>query len=117
MWRISGQGLKQPSYLYGTMHLQDKRLFNFGDSLYRFLEKAEGFAMEIDFHDYLDTIMQRSIQEREEAFLLDKEEVEVDTKKLGRGADSLLREFGITKNKITRKQLKKIRDYRMNRIV
>jgi uncharacterized protein YbaP (TraB family) len=117
LWRISGQGLKQPSYLYGTMHLQDKRLFNFGDSLYRFLEKAEGFAMEIDFHDYLDTIMQRSIQEREEAFLSDKEEVEVDTKKLGRGADSLLREFGITKNKITRKQLKKIRDYRMNRIV
>lgn len=118
LWRISGNGLQKPSYLFGTMHLQDKRLFNFTDSLYQFLEKAEGFAIEINFRDYMDTIVQRSIQKKEEEFLSDAdEEVEVDSKKLDKGADSLLKEFGITKNKLTRKQLKKIRDYRINKIV
>ncbi|HKO80940.1 MAG TPA: TraB/GumN family protein, partial [Chitinophagaceae bacterium] len=34
LWRISGNGLTRPSYLFGTIHLTDKRVFNFGDSLY-----------------------------------------------------------------------------------
>lgn len=48
MWRISGKGLTAPSYLYGTMHLADKRLFNFPDSLYAAIEKSDGYAMELD---------------------------------------------------------------------
>jgi uncharacterized protein YbaP (TraB family) len=48
LWRISGNGLQQPSYLFGTMHLNDKRLFHFGDSLYSALERTEGFAMEVN---------------------------------------------------------------------
>jgi uncharacterized protein YbaP (TraB family) len=34
--------------LYGTIHLTDKKLFNFGDSLYHYLEQAEGFNIEVD---------------------------------------------------------------------
>jgi uncharacterized protein YbaP (TraB family) len=49
LWRISGHGLSKPSYLFGTLHLQDKRLFNFGDSLYQSIEAVDGFALEIDF--------------------------------------------------------------------
>ena len=39
LWRISGNGLTRPSYLFGTMHLTDKRIFYFGDSLYKALNK------------------------------------------------------------------------------
>lgn len=48
LWRISGKGLSKPSYLYGTMHLMDKRVFNIGDSVYKAIEKTEGFAAELD---------------------------------------------------------------------
>ena len=48
LWKISGKDLKQPSYLYGTMHLTDERIFNLGDSLYKAIEHSEGFAIEID---------------------------------------------------------------------
>lgn len=48
LWRISGNGLQKPSYLYGTMHLTDQRLFNLGDSLYKAIENTEGFAIEVN---------------------------------------------------------------------
>lgn len=61
LWKISGNGLKKDSYLYGTMHVQDKRLFRFPDSLYHFLEKADGYAMEVDFAEIMDSIMIKAI--------------------------------------------------------
>ena len=48
LWRISGHGLAKPSYLYGTMHLNDKRLFKFGDSVYHAIEASEGLAIEVN---------------------------------------------------------------------
>jgi len=48
LWRISGKGLQKPSYLYGTMHLNDRRLFRFDDSVYRAIEKTEGLAIEVN---------------------------------------------------------------------
>jgi uncharacterized protein YbaP (TraB family) len=61
LWRISGKGLQKPSYLYGTMHLPDERLFNLGDSLYTAIEHAEGFALELSpdaFNDiFVDELM------------------------------------------------------------
>lgn len=47
LYRISGNGLSKPSFLWGTIHLQNESLFNFPDSLYHYLESAEAFAMEI----------------------------------------------------------------------
>lgn len=64
LWRISGNGLTKDSYLFGSMHLQDKRIFHLSDSLYHYLEKAEGFAMEIDVHEYLDSILQKAVDEK-----------------------------------------------------
>src|ERR1700736_51659 len=48
LWRISGKGMQKPSYLYGTMHLSDKRLFRFDDSVYRAIEKTDGLAIEVN---------------------------------------------------------------------
>src|SRR5690349_1634510 len=59
LWRISGKGLQKPSYVYGTMHLTDKRLFYFTDSLYRSLERSEGFAAELD----METLMPHLVKE------------------------------------------------------
>lgn len=33
LWEVSGNGLSKPSYLFGTIHLTDGRVFHFGDSV------------------------------------------------------------------------------------
>ncbi len=58
LWKISGNGVKAPSYLFGTMHLRDSRLFNFYDSLYKALEQCSRFAMEIQPDSLTNGILQ-----------------------------------------------------------
>lgn len=48
LWRISGKGLKEPSYLYGTMHISNKEVFRFGDSVYKAIERSQGLAIEVN---------------------------------------------------------------------
>lgn len=48
LWKISGNGLKKPSYLFGTMHVQDNRAFDFSDSVLLKISECEAFALE--FH-------------------------------------------------------------------
>jgi uncharacterized protein YbaP (TraB family) len=47
LWEITGKGLTKPSYLFGTMHLRDKRVFEFSDSVLLKLESCEAFASEV----------------------------------------------------------------------
>jgi uncharacterized protein YbaP (TraB family) len=47
LWEISGKGLKSPSYLYGTMHVRDARVFQFGDSVLYLFNKCKAFAGEL----------------------------------------------------------------------
>lgn len=47
-WKITGNGLKQPSYLYGTMHTADARVFAFGDSVMTYFAQTKAYAMELD---------------------------------------------------------------------
>src|SRR5215203_1631128 len=116
LWKISGNNLPKPSYLYGTLHLQDKRLFNFGDSLYQALERVEGLALEVDFKEYLDSLFMKGVQRAEDRFL-EEQKVKIDKRKLDKSSDSLLKKFGVNKDRVTKKELKKIRDYRMNRFL
>ncbi|MBN8687047.1 MAG: TraB/GumN family protein [Chitinophagales bacterium] len=76
LWKISGKGLKKPSYLFGTMHLQDKRIFNLGDSFYHHFERAEGFAIEVDFREYMDSILTKGFQLAEDRRLNEDDEAE-----------------------------------------
>jgi uncharacterized protein YbaP (TraB family) len=48
LWEISGNGLKNKSYLYGSLHSNDKRLFRFSDSVYVALNRAEAIILETD---------------------------------------------------------------------
>jgi uncharacterized protein YbaP (TraB family) len=48
LWEISGNGLSEKSYLYGSFHSNDKRLFQFSDSVYFALSKTEAVVLETD---------------------------------------------------------------------
>ena len=59
LWRISGNGLQKPSYLFGTLHEREKYLFYFSDSVYQAIETTEMFGREDD-----DSIEGRFIADR-----------------------------------------------------
>jgi uncharacterized protein YbaP (TraB family) len=70
MWRISGNGLKKSSYLYGTMHVYDPRLFNLGDSLLQAISSSEGFANELDLNQITPMLVDFVNQEINHALTL-----------------------------------------------
>ncbi len=45
-WEITGPGLKKPSYLFGTMHVSSKLVFNLSDSFYTCIRNADVVALE-----------------------------------------------------------------------
>jgi uncharacterized protein YbaP (TraB family) len=59
LWQITGNGLKKPSYVYGTMHVSQKIAFHLGDSFYIALAKSDVVALEQD----LDSVIHRWISE------------------------------------------------------
>lgn len=46
LWEITGNGMKKPSYLFGTMHVSSKLAFHLGDSFYVALNKVDVVAIE-----------------------------------------------------------------------
>lgn len=62
LWEITGGDIKESSYLFGSMHLNDSRLFNFSDSMFYALSSSKYFAAEMDF-DLMDTLMGDIINE------------------------------------------------------
>ena len=66
LWRITGNGLSKPSYLYGTMHLTDKRIFQLGDSVYKALEQTDGFAAELDMNRLGTQMMNQFLNNEEQ---------------------------------------------------
>lgn len=101
LWRISGKGLSKPSYLYGTMHLKDRRLFNFSDSLYRSLEQVEGYAMEIDPDEAMSALFKTLNDPDTTQYIY----ADVDQKEFGKVAKGLEKKFGVPAQKITRRQV------------
>lgn len=58
LWKVSGKKLKSPSYLYGSIHIQDKRAFAFDDVVINAFNSTEAFAMEV----LLDEVSQKDVQ-------------------------------------------------------
>lgn len=48
LWKITGNGLEKPSYLYGTMHVSKKVAFRLDDVFYKALNESECIALESD---------------------------------------------------------------------
>lgn len=48
LWKVSGKDLQSPSYVYGTIHIQDARVFSFDTTVvYGAMAACDAFAMEI----------------------------------------------------------------------
>ncbi|MBU0486980.1 MAG: TraB/GumN family protein [Bacteroidetes bacterium] len=59
LWEITGKGLTKPSYLFGTIHIQDKRVFDLGPTITEKLESCDAFSMEL----LMDKISKEEITE------------------------------------------------------
>jgi len=47
-WEITGNGLKSPSYLFGTMHVSNKMVFHLSDSFYNAMQRCDQVALELN---------------------------------------------------------------------
>ncbi len=54
LWKISGNGLEKPSYIYGTMHVSKKVAFRLDDVFFEALENSESVALESDPSTWLE---------------------------------------------------------------
>ncbi|MEI7595222.1 MAG: TraB/GumN family protein [Bacteroidota bacterium] len=59
-WEISGNGLKSPSYLYGTIHIQDKRVFSMDTIVMKKFNLCQAYAMEL-LIDKIDPVKMREM--------------------------------------------------------
>lgn len=53
LWEITGNGA-EISYLFGTMHTNDKRVYNLSDSTFFALDKAKVISLEVDMFSLFD---------------------------------------------------------------
>ncbi len=51
VWKVTGNGLKKPSYVYGTIHIIPKKDFNLPESVRLALDKTQRVAFEIDMKE------------------------------------------------------------------
>lgn len=58
LWEISGNGLEENSYLYGTMHVSEKVAYHLSDSFFENVIQADAIALETNPELWLDEIQQ-----------------------------------------------------------
>ncbi|WP_458626322.1 TraB/GumN family protein [Winogradskyella sp. PC D3.3] len=56
LWKIEGNNLETPSYLFGTMHIDDARAFNFSDAVMPAIKSAEYFALGVNPDSLMEAI-------------------------------------------------------------
>lgn len=59
LWKIEGNNLDKPSYLFGTMHIDDARVFNFSDAVMPAIENTEYFALEVNADSLITAIINK----------------------------------------------------------
>jgi len=62
LWKISGNNLKQSSYLYGTIHLQDERVFFMEEIVFKYIDMCDAFAIEVILDEIDPARIQNKIQ-------------------------------------------------------
>jgi len=56
LWKITGNGLEKPSFLYGTMHVSNKVAFHLSDSFYKAIEAVDVVSLEINPETWMSTM-------------------------------------------------------------
>ena len=72
LWRISGKGLNEQSYLFGTIHLAQKKFVVYSDSVYAAIQNTNILYNELDMLDlfyFRDTALQNFFSEKGKYFL------------------------------------------------
>lgn len=64
-WEITGNGLKKPSYLYGTMHVSNKVAFHLSDSFFIALQNVDEVALETNPEIWMDEMYGKPKNEME----------------------------------------------------
>lgn len=54
LWEVKAKGVSKSSYIFGSMHSNDSRLFQFPDSLYPAFVQAEAVVLETDLTEIYD---------------------------------------------------------------
>ncbi|MEO8710998.1 MAG: TraB/GumN family protein, partial [Parafilimonas sp.] len=71
-WEITGNGLKKPSYLFGTMHVSNKMAFHLSDSFYNAIQHTDMVALELNPENWQkDMVKMNAAQEELENFYKD----------------------------------------------
>jgi len=65
LWKISGNGLSEPSYLFGTIHAVPEENFELSDSIRKCIDKSKCLIMEAD----LDMSLKEQLQIAKQMFL------------------------------------------------
>lgn len=58
LWKITGEGISEPSYLFGTIHIIEKKHFLFSDSAKEAFEQTERLVLELDMSNQMAMAMQ-----------------------------------------------------------
>lgn len=88
-------------------------MFYFSDSLYNYLEKAEGYALEIDLNEFMDSAIQKVVEQKVDEL--------IDKKRMSRAGekkkiiDSLIQNVKASNDKASKRQLEKIRSQIMKK--
>src|ERR1700748_952368 len=56
LWKISGNGLKKPSYLYGTMHVSNRVAYYLSEQFFDALKSVEVVGLETNPAEWLDNM-------------------------------------------------------------
>jgi uncharacterized protein YbaP (TraB family) len=56
LWKISGKGLKKPSYLYGTMHVSNRVAYYLSEQFFDALKSVEVVGLETNPGDWLENM-------------------------------------------------------------
>ncbi len=82
LWQISGNGMKHNAYLFGTMHVKDKKVFDFSKNMSTAFDTCKAFAMEIALEpDIYKDIFQMMVADKDyriEDYLTPEELQKVD---------------------------------------
>ncbi|MBL7719005.1 MAG: TraB/GumN family protein [Flavipsychrobacter sp.] len=102
LWRISGNGLSKPSYLFGTIHLTDKRLFRHDDSVFAAIDRAEGLAIELNPSELAAYYLNKMLDETDDDKKLEDMMSDEELKKY---EEFFKKRFGKTSRNMTTKDL------------
>lgn len=69
LWKIEGEGIEQPSYIFGTIHLISQDEFFYPSGVLAAVDESDRITFEIDINDMMDISKQLGVMQK--AFMKD----------------------------------------------